>query len=108
MNRQYRKTIIAGNWKMNMTASDIKPFMDELKAALPRTKTCETVLCVSAPLIPAALRGAPRPTAISRSRSSKTAAATAPASIRAEGAISVTAVNRKALAEKHGKTALRC
>ncbi len=56
MNRKYRKTIIAGNWKMNMTASEIKPFMDELKAALPRTKTCETVLCVSAPLIPAALR----------------------------------------------------
>ena len=26
MNRKYRKTIIAGNWKMNMLASEIKPF----------------------------------------------------------------------------------
>ena len=30
MNRKYRKTIIAGNWKMNMTNSAIKPFIEEL------------------------------------------------------------------------------
>ena len=24
MNRKYRKTVIAGNWKMNMLASEIK------------------------------------------------------------------------------------
>lgn len=58
MNRKYRKTIIAGNWKMNMLASEIKPFMDGLKAALPRTRACDTVLCVSAPLIPAMLKAA--------------------------------------------------
>ena len=29
MNRKYRKTVIAGNWKMNMLASEIKPFMEE-------------------------------------------------------------------------------
>ena len=45
MNRKYRKTVIAGNWKMNMLASEIKPFMEELKANLPKTRTCEMVLC---------------------------------------------------------------
>ena len=32
MNRRYRKTIIAGNWKMNKTASETKKFAEELKA----------------------------------------------------------------------------
>ena len=36
MNRRYRKTIIAGNWKMNKTASETKKFAEELKALLPR------------------------------------------------------------------------
>ena len=31
MNRRYRKTIIAGNWKMNKTASETKKFAEELK-----------------------------------------------------------------------------
>ena len=56
MNTKYRKTIIAGNWKMNMLVSDIKPFIEELKGFLPKTKTCETVLCVPAVNIPAMLR----------------------------------------------------
>ena len=51
MNRKYRKTIIAGNWKMNMTNSGIKPFMEELKANLPKTKQCEIVLCTPAVMI---------------------------------------------------------
>ena len=34
MNRRYRKTIIAGNWKMNKTASETKKFAEELKALL--------------------------------------------------------------------------
>ena len=46
MNRRYRKTIIAGNWKMNMTASETKKFAEELKKIMPRAKWCETVLCV--------------------------------------------------------------
>ena len=28
MNRKYRKTIIAGNWKMNMRPSEVKAFAD--------------------------------------------------------------------------------
>ncbi|MGE4352917.1 MAG: triose-phosphate isomerase [Oscillospiraceae bacterium] len=53
MNKKYRKAVIAGNWKMNMTPSAVKPYVDELKAALPRTKTCDIVLCAPFPLIPA-------------------------------------------------------
>ena len=37
MNSRYRKTIIAGNWKMNKTASETKKFAEELKRMLPRT-----------------------------------------------------------------------
>ena len=56
MNTKYRKTVIAGNWKMNMTASEVRPFVEELKAAMPKLKGCETVLCVPAANIPAMLR----------------------------------------------------
>lgn len=51
-----RKKIIAGNWKMNMTASEVRPFVEELKAVMPKLKGCETVLCVPAVNIPAMLR----------------------------------------------------
>ncbi len=56
MNTKYRKTIIAGNWKMNMLASEVKPFADGLKALVPRAKWCEMVVCVPFVMIPAALR----------------------------------------------------
>ncbi len=56
MNRRYRKPIIAGNWKMNKTASETKKFAEELKRLLPRTKWCDIVVCVPAVNIPAALK----------------------------------------------------
>ncbi len=56
MNRKYRKTVIAGNWKMNMLASEIKPFMEQLKENLPKTRTCEMVLCTPAVMIPAMIK----------------------------------------------------
>ena len=56
MNRKYRKAIIAGNWKMNKLPTDAKPFVEELRAAMPKDKTCETVLCVPFPIIPAMAR----------------------------------------------------
>ena len=56
MNRRYRKTIIAGNWKMNMTLSETRAFADAFKTILPRTKTCDVVLCVPAVNIQAASR----------------------------------------------------
>ena len=56
MNTKYRRTIIAGNWKMNMLVSDVKPFIEELKPLMPKTKSCETVLCVPAVNIPAMIK----------------------------------------------------
>ncbi len=56
MNRRYRKTIIAGNWKMNKTASETKKFAEELKRLLPRTKWCDIVVCVPSVNIPAAMK----------------------------------------------------
>ena len=56
MNPRYRKTIIAGNWKMNKTQSETRAFAEELKPLLGRPKWCEVVLCVPAVNIPAALR----------------------------------------------------
>ena len=56
MNTKYRKTIIAGTWKMNMLSSDVKPFIEELKPLLPKIKTCETVLCVPAVNVAAMLK----------------------------------------------------
>ena len=48
MNRRYRKTVIAGNWKMNMTATETKKFAEELRKIMPRAKWCETLICVPA------------------------------------------------------------
>ena len=48
MNRRYRKTVIAGNWKMNMTATETKKFAEEIKKIMPRAKWCETLICVPA------------------------------------------------------------
>lgn len=48
MNRRYRKTVIAGNWKMNMTATETKKFAEEMKKIMPRAKWCETLICVPA------------------------------------------------------------
>ncbi len=56
MNRKYRKTIIAGNWKMNLLASQVKLFAESLKTLVPKAKWCETVVCVPYVMIPAALK----------------------------------------------------
>ena len=46
MDKQYRKAIIAGNWKMNKTASDVKAFADELVPLIKGFKgCCEVVVC---------------------------------------------------------------
>ena len=36
MNRRYRKTIIAGNWKMNKTPAEAKALIEEMKPLCPR------------------------------------------------------------------------
>jgi len=56
MNRKYRKTLIAGNWKMNKTPSETKEFMTALRAMLPKGRWCDIALCVPAVCIPTAVR----------------------------------------------------
>ena len=56
MNRRYRKTIIAGNWKMNNTPAQAKALIEELKPLLNQTKWCDSVLCVPFVDIPAAVK----------------------------------------------------
>ena len=56
MNRKYRKTVIAGNWKMNKTPSETKAFMTEFKSIMPKGRWCDVALCVPAVCIPTAVR----------------------------------------------------
>ena len=57
MNRRYRHTIIAGNWKMNKTAKETKEFAEEMKKIwTARPKWCDTVICVPACNIAAATK----------------------------------------------------
>ena len=56
MNRKYRKTVIAANWKMNKTPSDTKAFMTEFKGMMPKGRWCDVAICVPAVCIPAAVR----------------------------------------------------
>ena len=57
MNRRYRKTIIAGNWKMNKLASEIKPFITELKEqGVDKNRKCEVVLCAPGVMVPAMVK----------------------------------------------------
>ena len=56
MNRKYRKTVIAGNWKMNKTPSETKEFMNQFKAIMPKGRWCDIALCAPAVCIPAAVR----------------------------------------------------
>ena len=56
MNRKYRKTIIAANWKMHKTPTEAKLFAEHLKSSLPRAKRCSIVLCVPYVDIPLAVK----------------------------------------------------
>ena len=46
MNKATRKTVIAGNWKMNMTPSATKAFISELAPMVAGKDGCDIVLCV--------------------------------------------------------------
>lgn len=46
MNRRYRKTIIAGNWKMNKTPKEARALVETLRPLIAKAKWCTTVLCV--------------------------------------------------------------
>ncbi|MCA1055409.1 triose-phosphate isomerase [Rossellomorea aquimaris] len=43
-----RKPIIAGNWKMNKTASEAKSFTEEVKGMVPDTDKVDSVICAPA------------------------------------------------------------
>jgi len=56
MNKDLRKTVIAGNWKMNTLASEVKAFKDELVPLIPGFKAwCDTVICAPFVLLPTAI-----------------------------------------------------
>lgn len=54
MNRKYRNTVVAANWKMNMLPSKIKAYAEELKKLAAHAKWCDIVICPSYVMIPAA------------------------------------------------------
>ena len=56
MNRKYRKTVIAANWKMNKTPTETKAFFTEFKNIMPKGRWCDIAFCVPAVCIPAAVR----------------------------------------------------
>jgi len=56
MNRKLRKTIIAGNWKMNKLASEVADFADELLPLVPGFEQwCDVVICAPFVILPAAI-----------------------------------------------------
>ncbi|MCQ2431542.1 MAG: triose-phosphate isomerase [Clostridia bacterium] len=54
MDKNFRRTVIAGNWKMNMTPTATAAFMKELAPKVAGAD-CDVVLCVPAIDIPAAV-----------------------------------------------------
>ena len=57
MNKNLRKAVIAGNWKMNKTPAQAKALIEEMKP-LVADADCEVVLCVPFIDIPAAKEAA--------------------------------------------------
>ncbi len=57
MDKNFRRTVIAGNWKMNMTPTQTAAFMKELAPKVAGAD-CDVVLCVPAIDIPAAVEAA--------------------------------------------------
>ncbi len=57
MNKELRKAVIAGNWKMNKTPAQAKALIEEMKP-LVADADCEVVLCVPFVDIPAAVEAA--------------------------------------------------
>jgi len=56
MNRELRKTIIAGNWKMNKLASEIPAFAGELVPLVPGfSNWCDVVVCTPYVMLPSAI-----------------------------------------------------
>jgi len=60
MNTAKRKTVIAGNWKMNMTPGEGVKFVNDLKRLVHGKNNCEIVVCapdIDIPAVSEALKG---------------------------------------------------
>ena len=55
MNRNLRKTVIAGNWKMNKTPAEAVKLIEELKVVAENKKNCDIIICVPFVDLPAAV-----------------------------------------------------
>ena len=58
MNKSTRKTVIAGNWKMNMTPSEAQKLISELIPCVEKKNNCEIIVCVPFVDIPVAIEAA--------------------------------------------------
>ena len=58
MNRRYRKTLIAANWKMNRLPGDCRDFIASLREYAAGARWCDMILCVPYTHLPAALKAA--------------------------------------------------
>ncbi len=58
MNRKYRKTVVAGNWKMNKSIKETRDFILSLGEDIAKTKWCDIVVCVPFTDINAAVKAA--------------------------------------------------
>ena len=58
MNTAKRRTVIAGNWKMNFTPSEAKAFIEEIKPMVAGKDNCDIVFCAPFVSIAAAMDAA--------------------------------------------------
>ncbi len=58
MNPAKRRTVIAGNWKMNFTPAEATAFINEIKPMVAGKDNCDVIFCAPYVTIPAALEAA--------------------------------------------------
>ena len=58
MNPAKRRTVIAGNWKMNMTPAEATAFIDEIKPMVAGKDNCDIIFCAPYVTIAAAMEAA--------------------------------------------------
>ena len=58
MNPQKRRTVIAGNWKMNFTPSQAKAFIEEIKPLVAGKNNCDIIFCAPFVSIASAMEAA--------------------------------------------------
>ena len=58
MNTAKRRTVIAGNWKMNFTPSEAKAFIEEIKPMVAGKDNCDIIFCAPYVTIATAMEAA--------------------------------------------------